>query len=132
MIYLPDTNTWISYLNPADSRIKTRLVEHRPEDIALCSVVKAELFYGAYRSSRREVNLHLLQVLFSRLPSLDFDDRAANYYGIVRADLASLGTPIGPNDLMIAAIAMVHDLVVVTHNTREFGRVQGLRIEDWA
>jgi len=63
--------------------------------------------------------------------SLPFDDEAARQYGIIRASLARLGTPIGPNDLMIASIALVHQAVVVTHNIGEFSRVAGLEIEDW-
>jgi len=63
--------------------------------------------------------------------SLPFDDSAAEEYGKLRAHLATVGTPIGPNDLMIAAIALAHRLIVVTHNTVEFSRVPGLLVEDW-
>ena len=63
--------------------------------------------------------------------SLLFDDRCADHYGRIRNELEPGGTPIGPNDLMIAATATAHDLILVTHNTREFGRVVGLEIEDW-
>lgn len=132
MIYLPDTNVWIAYLNSRESQVKEVLSRHRLEDIALCSVVKAELIFGAFRSSRRDANLKVLQVLFSQMVSLPFDDTAAEHYGRIRADLAVQGKPIGPNDLMIAAIALTHDLVLVTHNIEEFGRVAGLRIDDWA
>ena len=62
---------------------------------------------------------------------MPFDDRAAEEYGKVREHLAALGTPIGPNDLMIAVIARVNQLTLVTHNTTEFGRVPGLTLEDW-
>jgi len=132
MIYLPDTNVWIAYLNPGDSPVKPRFLQHDPQDVALCSVVKAELLFGAYRSARREANLRLLETLFGGFPSLPFDDTAADQYGRVRADLVARGTPIGPNDLMIAAIALTHNLILVTHNTREFGRVAGLRLDDWS
>ena len=63
--------------------------------------------------------------------SLPFDDRAAEEYGKVRSHLAVLGTPIGPNDLMIAAIALANHMTLVTHNTAEFSRVPGLTLEDW-
>jgi tRNA(fMet)-specific endonuclease VapC len=131
MIYLPDTNAWIAYVNPGDSLVKSSFRAHRPADIAFCSVVKAELIYGAYRSTRRADNLRLLATLFQQFESLPFDDAAAERYGRVRADLAAQGTPIGPNDLMIAAIALVNNLILVTHNTREFARVAGLTLEDW-
>jgi tRNA(fMet)-specific endonuclease VapC len=131
MIYLPDTNAWIAYVNPGASAVKARFRAHPPTDILFCSVVKAELLYGAYRSSRRADNLRLLAALFQQFASLPFDDAAADAYGRIRADLAAQGTPIGPNDLLIAAIALANNLVLVTHNIREFARVTGLIIEDW-
>jgi tRNA(fMet)-specific endonuclease VapC len=99
--------------------------------IGLCSVVKAELIYGARKSERVEENLKLLAEFFAPFSCFPFDDQCAEYYGTIRADLERAGQPIGPNDLMIAAIARVHDHVLVTHNTGEFSRVVGLRIEDW-
>jgi tRNA(fMet)-specific endonuclease VapC len=131
MIYLPDTNAWIAYVNPGASAVKARFRAHPPTDILFCSVVKAELLYGAYRSSRRADNLRLLAALFQQFASLPFDDAAADAYGRIRADLAAQGTPIGPNDLLIASIAPANNLILVTHNTREFARVTGLIIEDW-
>ena len=131
MIYLPDTNAWIAYVNPGDSPVKSEFRSHPPADIAFCAVVKAELLYGAYRSTRREDNLRLLTSLFQLFKSLPFDDAAADTYGRIRADLTARGTPIGLNDLMIAAIALAHHLTLVTHNIREFGRVEGLHLEDW-
>jgi tRNA(fMet)-specific endonuclease VapC len=131
MMYLPDTNAWIAYVNPGASAVKARFRAHPPADIPFYSVVKAELLYGAYRSSRRADNLRLLALLFQQFESLPFDDATAEAYGHIRADLAAQGTPIGPNDLMIAAIALVNNLILVTHNTREFARVTGLPLEDW-
>src|ERR671910_3795442 len=122
MIYLPDTNAWIAYVNPGASAVKARFRAHPPTDIIFCSVVKAELLYGAYRSSRRADNLRLLAALFQQFASLPFDDAAADAYGHIRADLATQGTPIGPNDLMTAAIALANNLILVTHNIREFTR----------
>ena len=69
--------------------------------------------------------------MFSLINSLPFDGNAAREFGEIRAYLARQGTPIGPYDLQIAAIAKAHDLILVTHNTREFSRVLGLRVEDW-
>ncbi|MFO1429328.1 MAG: type II toxin-antitoxin system VapC family toxin [Candidatus Competibacteraceae bacterium] len=132
MIYLPDTNAWIAYLNPGNSPVKARFRAHPPANVAFCSMVKAELFYGAYHSSQWEDNLRLLATLFPQFKSVPFDDVAAETYGRLRADLAARGTPIGPNDLMIAAIALVNQLILVTHNTREFARGAGLQLEDWA
>ena len=94
-------------------------------------MVKAELLYGAARSQQPERNHAQLQGFFSGFPSLSFDDRAAATYGTLRATLETSGTPIGPNDLMIAAIALASGLILVTHNAAEFSRVPGLQIADW-
>jgi tRNA(fMet)-specific endonuclease VapC len=94
-------------------------------------VVKAELCYGARKSARIDENLRLLQRFFAPLASLPFDDRCADEAGLIRLDLERSGRPIGPNDLLIAATARAHDLVLVTANTREFDRVPGLRVDDW-
>lgn len=131
MIYLPDTNVWIGYLNPGQSPVKQKIITLSPADICFCSVVKAELFFGAYKSSKKEENLALLNMLSSRFISLPFDDNAAKSYGRIRANLVARGRPIGPNDLMIAAIALANKVTLVTHNTDEFRRVAGLQIEDW-
>lgn len=131
MTYLLDTNAWARHLNQPDSGVSARLESHRPDAICLCSVVKAELLYGAHKSARRERNPGLLAALFSRFHSFSFDDRAAEFYGALRADLAAQGRPIGPNDLLIASIALANRLTLVTRNTGEFSRVPGLIIEDW-
>ncbi len=131
MIFLPDTNVWIRFLNPGENRVKDHFLSADPSTIRLCSVVKAELFFGAMKSTRIPENLALLDELFADFESFSFDDDAARQYGEIRSDLARKGTPIGPNDLMIAAIASVHQAVLVTHNTREFARVTGLTVEDW-
>lgn len=131
MIFLPDTNVWIRFLNPGENLVKDRFLSDDLSTIWLCAVVKAELFFGAMKSSRIRENLALLDELFADFESLYFDNTAARKYGEIRSDFARKGTPIGPNDLMIAAIASVHDAVLVTHNTREFTRVTDLKVEDW-
>lgn len=131
MLYLPDTNVWINHLNPAPSIVKTRLSAHPPSQIALCDVVKAELYYGAFKSTRRDANMMILDTLFSDFVSFSFDGKAARIFGDIRADLARKGTPIGPYDLQIAAIAIANDCILVTHNTGEFSRIAGLKLEDW-
>ncbi len=130
-MYLLDTNTCIRFLNPGKSTVPDRLAAISREEVAICQIVKAELYYGAYKSARRDANLALLARFFSQFESLPFNDAAAEAYGRLRAELDRRGMPIGPNDLMIAAIALAHDLTLVTHNTSEFGRVPGLRLEDW-
>ncbi len=131
MIYLLDTNVCIHLLNESQSQVINNFRRHHPADIVLCSMVKAELLYGARRSQRREANLQLLKAFFAPLRSLPFDDECAEHYGQIHADLLTQGKPIGPNDTLIAAIARAHDVTLITRNTGEFGRVAGLRMEDW-
>ncbi len=131
MKFLLDTDACISYLRHRDSRVAARLAVMPNAEIALCSVVKAELFYGALRTSDPATEQARLRAFLAGFVSLPFDDRAAETYGRIRAQLSSQGAPIGPNDLMIAAIALAQSLTLITHNTREFSRVKGLVIDDW-
>lgn len=127
MIYLLDTNACIVYLNRPISGVRRRLETLPRQDVAVCSIVKAELFYGAMRSTNPERTLARQQEFLNQYVSLPFDDRAALIYGQIRAFLTASGTPIGPLDLPIAAIASANNLTLVTHNTREFSRVHRLK-----
>lgn len=131
MTYLLDTNVCVLHLAGRSAKIQQRLQTIPASEIALCSVVKAEIFYGVMKSNSPQQSLALRQRFLSQFVSLPFDDLAAEFYGRERARLAKLGTPIGPNDLMIAAIALANSLTLITHNTREFGRIVGLQFEDW-
>lgn len=131
MIYLLDTNACIQFLNRRSSPVVAKLKSTPRDEIRLCDIVKAELYYGAYRSRRREQNLALYQRFFGEFVSFPFDGEAAAIYGSVRAELEAAGTPIGAYDLQIAVIALAHHLTLVTHNVREFERVKSLQIEDW-
>jgi tRNA(fMet)-specific endonuclease VapC len=130
MRYLLDSNICIAWLKN-DRRVVQNIIAAGQNQVCLCSPVKAELWYGAYKSRRIAENQAGLAKLFADFPSLPFDDRAAMRFGDIRAHLARQGTPIGPYDLQIAAIALAHTLTVVTHNTREFARVPELALEDW-
>jgi tRNA(fMet)-specific endonuclease VapC len=129
-MYLLDTNACIRILNNSSESLVDRLRQQSPENLFLCSVVKAELVYGAYRSSYLAANLRILKSFFEPFISLPFDDSCLDQYGRIRSDLERVETPIGPYDLMIAATALAYDLILVTNNTREFSRVAGLQIED--
>lgn len=129
--FLLDSNTCIRFINGRSKLVDARLHATTPSRIKLCSIVKAELLYGVARSNNLSVNLARLEAFLSPYESFPFDDAAAREYGRIRSDLAAKGTPIGPNDLMIAAIALSRRLILVTHNVGEFSRVDGLRIEDW-
>lgn len=93
--------------------------------------MKAELTYGAYHSAKPSQNLRAITRFVEPFISLPFDDNCVDGYGRIRSDLARLGTPMGPYDMMIAATAVSHNLTLVTHNTNEFARVTGLLLEDW-
>ena len=131
MRYLLDTNVCVRYLNGESVAIRRRLQAVDLEEVAVCSVVKAELFYGAMRSNNPDQTWAIQRQFLEVFVSLPLDDIAALIAGRVRAQLANLGTPIGINDLLIASIALANDLTLVTHNTGEFSRVEGLQIEDW-
>ena len=130
-MYLLDTNTCIHLLNGDSPNIRQRFLAETPDTIKVCSIVKAELFFGARHSQRVQKNLSLLEKFFAPLESMPFDDSCAEQYGVIRNDLAQQGIPIGPNDLMIASIARHYDLVLVSSDVTEFGRVSGLRLENW-
>ena len=97
----------------------------------VCAPVEAELWFGVAKSAQQEQNRTHLFTLLESLPSLPFAGQATLHFGDIRVHLASQDTPIGPYDLQVAAIAVAHDLTVVTHNTCEFAKVPGLKLEDW-
>ena len=130
-LYLLDTNICIHYLRQSNALVMQRLLSKRTDELRLCPVVAAELYYGAYKSANPAANLGLLAQFLPAFVSLPFDDRAAEEYARIRVYLEARGTPIGPYDMQIAAIALVHGVTLVTHNTQEFGRVPGLVLEDW-
>ena len=130
-MWLLDTSVCVLLINRSDERVSARLLEHAPGAVRLCSVVKAELCFGAQNSARLAENLQRVETFCRVFESLPFDDEAARHYGIVRAQLRREGRPIGANDLMIAATAVANSHVLVTRNVSEFSRVSGLEIESW-
>ncbi|HET7295139.1 MAG TPA: type II toxin-antitoxin system VapC family toxin [Vicinamibacteria bacterium] len=131
MAFLLDTNVCVDYLTGRYPKVVGRIQDSSPEDLYLSVVVVAELRYGADHSARRRTNHARIDVLIEEVEPLDFDLRAAATYGRVRSQLEASGTPIGPNDMLIAAHALSRGLTVVTDNTEEFGRVKGLKVENW-
>ena len=130
MRYLLDTNAWIHYLKHAASPVEARLRRTPAHEVAVCSVVWAELLHGARKYEKRNERVARIERTLSPYRSLPFDDAAARRYAEIRDVLETRGEIIGPNDLLIAAIALTHGLTLVTNN-REFSRVPGLIIEDW-
>jgi tRNA(fMet)-specific endonuclease VapC len=127
--YLLDASAIIVILNDTTSNAARRIRREQPSDVAIPAIVAHELFYGAFKSRRAAQNVALIDAL--QFVVLEFDKEDARQAGAIRALLASKGTPIGPYDVLIAGQAVARNLIVVTHNTQEFGRVPGLRFEDW-
>ena len=131
MKYLLDTNICIYIINKKPATVLKRIQTKRPDQVAISTITQAELEYGLARSRFPERNrAALLQFLFP-FQLLDFDQLAAVQYGTIRSDLESKGRPIGAMDLLIAAQAVSRNLVLVTNNEKEFGRVEGLKVENW-
>ena len=133
MSYLLDTNAWIAFLRGRNAALIQRLHHSDPASVFLCTVVLAELIHGAHKSGpvHCAANLGLIAKLRQRFVCHAFDEAAAEVWGPIRNELGQQGLLIGPHDLMIASIALARNLVLVTHNTREFHRVPSLVIEDW-
>jgi tRNA(fMet)-specific endonuclease VapC len=130
-LYLVDTNVCIHFLNGTSPSVENNFRALSPSRIAICSIVKAELLFGARNSQQMDANLQRLKLFFAPLKSLPFDDLCADEYGLIRSDLTARGRLIGPNDMLIAAVARAHNAVLITHNTREFSRITGLQLDDW-
>ena len=131
MTWLLDTNACIRYLNGRSPKLRAKFDATDPTHIRVCSVVKAELYFGAALSNDPSKTLANQRLFLSRFLSLPFDDSAAEAYAGIRADLTRRGLIIGPNDLMIAAICRANGVTLITHNVNEFDRVGGLKIDDW-
>ena len=132
MRYMLDTNICIYAIKHRPPQVLERLKEHEPSEICISAITYAELVHGVKKSAAVEKNRLALTLLLSNIEIIDFDSNAANEYGNIRAALEKAGTPIGPLDMMIAGHARSLSYTVVTNNVREFERVSGLRIENWA
>jgi tRNA(fMet)-specific endonuclease VapC len=129
---LLDTNAVIALTTRRSDALLRRVEASEPNSLAVSAIVAHELYYGAYRSQKVAFNLETLRLLLADLAILDLDREDARTAGEIRADLARLGSPIGPYDVLIAGQAKARGLTLVTNNVGEFSRVAGLRIEDWS
>ncbi len=131
MRFMLDTNIIAYAKNNRPENVLKRLTQYQPEDMCISAITMAELEFGVCNSSRPDQNRMALLLFLSRIAVLPFDADAAREYGDIRADLTKKGTLIGANDLLIAAHARSLGLTLVTANTREFERVEKLRVENW-
>jgi tRNA(fMet)-specific endonuclease VapC len=129
--YLLDTNICIYIHRQKPENVLKRFQKLKPGDAAISVITWGELMYGAAKSNQRKKALQLLEEFKSFVPVLPLPEQAGNTYANIRASLESKGTPIGNNDLWIAAHAKAVDLTVITNNEREFKRVPGLKVENW-
>ena len=130
MKYMLDTNMCI-YAQKNNPNVIAKIKQNFQQGLAISSITLAELEYGVQASANIEKNTVSLMKFLSIVDVLPFDSGAAVEYGKICADLRKKGTPIGTMDMLIAAHARSENLIVVTHNTREFERIEGLQLEDW-
>lgn len=131
MRYMLDTNFCIDYLKGNSINIRDRIISAPDDTLCISAITFSELMFGVENSSNREKNLVALNFFLLKIDIVPYDDQAAAAYGEIRKQLKQEGNLIGGMDMLIAAHVRASDSVLVTHNTREFNRVQGLRIEDW-
>jgi tRNA(fMet)-specific endonuclease VapC len=132
MNYLLGTNICIDIINKRPPTVLKRVRSNQPGQIAISTITLAELEYGVARSRYPDRNRIALLEFLIPFAILDFDQEASVEYGRIRALLDAGGKPVGPMDLLLAAQAKSHGLTLVTNNEKEFARVDGLRIENWA
>lgn len=131
MRYMLDTNVCIDYLKGNSEKFRDRIISAPEDTLCISAITFSELMFGVENSSNREKNLVALNFFLLKIYIIPYDDQAAAAYGVIRKQLKQEGNIIGGMDMLIAAHAKSIDAVLITHNTREFCRVQGLRIEDW-
>lgn len=129
--YMLDTNIIIYTIKNRPPQVR-RLFKQHDEQMCISSITLGELVFGAEHSQQVERNLADIEAMTARLEVLPFDNKAAYHFGQIRADLYKNGQPIGPFDMMIAGHARASGLILVTNNIKEFKRVPGLILENWA
>lgn len=131
MKYFLDTNICIALIKNCPPEVQRKLTQTAVGDVAISSIVLAELWYGVELSQKQEKNQVAIYDFLQYVTVLDWPEQAGLEYGRIRAYLRKKGTPIGANDLLIAAHALALDAVLVSDNTKEFLRVPGLKLENW-
>ncbi|MCB2183543.1 MAG: type II toxin-antitoxin system VapC family toxin [Desulfobulbaceae bacterium] len=129
-MYLLDTNTLIYFFKGMGNVAET-LLSKSPKDISIPSITLYELEVGIAKSNNPKKRKTQLESLISRITVLPFTSKEAAVAAMIREELEHIGTPIGPYDTLIAGIALSSNATLITHNTKEFSRVEGLIIEDW-
>jgi tRNA(fMet)-specific endonuclease VapC len=129
-MYMLDTNTLI-YFFKGMGEVAENLFSHSPRDIFIPSIVIYELQVGIAKSNNPKKREKQLSTLLEQVNIIEFGVQEARVSALIRADLEKKGTPIGAMDILIAGCAKANNLTLITHNTREFIRVEGLSLDDW-
>jgi tRNA(fMet)-specific endonuclease VapC len=132
LAYMFDTDIASYIMNSKNSALLQKLQTVPTGAVCISAISKSEMMYGVEVSPRQQKDRAALEFFLRHIEVLDYPAGAAADYGSIRAALKSRGTLIGPNDMLIAAHARCMGLILVTNNTREYGRVPGLKIENWA
>lgn len=130
MKYVLDTNTVIYFFKNMGN-VASNLFKQRPEQIAIPAVVFYELQVGILKSNNPDKRIEQLETLLKQIVLLPFSEKTAIYAAQIRCTLEQKGTPIGAYDVLIAASALEHQATLVTHNTKEFSRIEHLLLTDW-
>ena len=130
MSYLLDTDTCIYWLRNRQS-VRERVREVGWNQISICVITVAELYYGAYNSNRVTENLARAEFFIQNLPVLPLNDTALRRFGELKAELRRTGQPIADFDLLIASVALAESYILVTNNTRHYDRIPELQLENW-
>jgi tRNA(fMet)-specific endonuclease VapC len=132
IFYLLDTDICIYLLNNNPQQVVRRMQQIQMDEIAISSITVFELVHGALKSQKVTQNLNQIKQLSQMITVLNLDPNAAENAAKIRRELEVQGTPIGPFDILIAGQALSLNAILVTNNIREFSRVNGLRLENWA
>ncbi len=130
MNYLLDTDTCIYWLNGRQS-LRDKLLAAGWDEVCICVITAAKLYYGAYNSNRVSENLANAERFIQNLPVLPLTDPALRKYGELKAELRKIGQTIAEFDLLIASVAVAENYTLVTNNTRHYSRISNLQLENW-
>ena len=131
-MFFLDTNTCIFFLNGTSFSVKDKILSTPPNYVKISTIVKAELLLGAYKSRYKQSNLEKVEAFLEPFEIVPFDDRATYVYADIRSRTETSGRIVGPNDLLIASIAMLYNGTLITNNVQEFKNIDGIKIEDWS
>ncbi|MDM8545815.1 type II toxin-antitoxin system VapC family toxin [Candidatus Venteria ishoeyi] len=131
MKYMLDTNTCIYLMKGKPACVREKMLSLHGQEFFLSSIVISELWFGVFKSQQVDKNTLILKCFLEPFTELTYGDAANQVYGNIRAKLQKMGTPIGSLDMLIAAHALAESACLVSNNTKEFSRVEGLVLENW-